>query len=198
MVAPIDTGILHHNTTVASTKAFLEATQITFDSTDVVAADAVDGAEPTASAVRVGDVLKIELGGGDNEWHSGLHAAEVISYIVQIASVSDAADPVCVFQTAIHADKISGAFQPDDGMTVHIIGRTQNPRSRCSSLYRDINCYSFALKPEEHQPSGTCNFSRIDNAKLMLSASGTIENIYAVNYNVLRIMSGMGGLAYSN
>ena len=199
MVAPIDTGILHHNTTVASTKAFLEATQITFDSTDVVAADAVDGAEPTASAVRVGDVLKIELGGGDNEWHSGLHAAEVISYIVQIASVSDAADPVCVFQTAIHADKISGAFQPDDGMTVHIIGRTQNPRSRCSSLYRDINCYSFALKPEEHQPSGTCNFSRIDNAKLMLSGTGVAAyNVYAVNYNVLRVMSGMGGLAYSN
>ena len=60
-----------------------------------------------------------------------------------------------------------------------------------------INVYSFALRPEEHQPSGSCNFSRIDTAKLMLSASGTIENIYAVNYNVLRIMSGMGGLAYS-
>ena len=63
-----------------------------------------------------------------------------------------------------------------------------------------INCYSFALKPEEHQPSGTCNFSRIDNAKLMFSSQTppTIANIYAVNYNVLRIMSGMGGLAYSN
>jgi len=78
-----------------------------------------------------------------------------------------------------------------------------------------IHVYSFALKPEEHQPSGTCNFSRIDNAVLKLSgsnkwanaASGAeaggvaitpILNIYAVNYNVLRIMSGMGGLAYSN
>jgi hypothetical protein len=59
--------------------------------------------------------------------------------------------------------------------------------------------YSFALKPEEHQPSGTCNFSRIDNAQLVsdtaLTETGTI---FAVNYNVLRIMSGMGGLAYSN
>jgi len=59
--------------------------------------------------------------------------------------------------------------------------------------------YSFALKPEEHQPSGTCNFSRIDNAQLVCDKDfpgpGTI---YAVNYNVLRIMSGMGGLAYSN
>jgi hypothetical protein len=69
-----------------------------------------------------------------------------------------------------------------------------------------INVYSFALRPEEHQPSGTCNFSRIDNATLQLVLSNaTVEGIstakvrvYATNYNVLRIMSGMGGLAYSN
>ena len=62
-----------------------------------------------------------------------------------------------------------------------------------------IYCYSFAIKPEDHQPSGTCNFSRIDNAVLNLDTSADgILNIYAINYNVLRIMSGMGGLAYSN
>ena len=60
-----------------------------------------------------------------------------------------------------------------------------------------IAVYSFALKPEEHQPSGTCNFSRIDNAQLKQPTAQGIE-IFAVNYNVLRIMSGMGGLAYSN
>ena len=64
----------------------------------------------------------------------------------------------------------------------------------------EIAVYSFALKPEEHQPSGTCNFSRIDNAQLRATAGTATANmqIYAVNYNVLRIMSGMGGLAYSN
>ena len=67
-----------------------------------------------------------------------------------------------------------------------------------------INVYSFALKPEEHQPSGTCNMSSIDQAELRFDltskcAQGTSTiRIYAVNYNVLRIMSGMGGLAYSN
>ena len=62
-----------------------------------------------------------------------------------------------------------------------------------------INCYSFALKPEEHQPSGTCNMSRIDNIELDVNCTlaGTLE-VYAHNYNVLRVMSGMGGLAYSN
>ena len=65
--------------------------------------------------------------------------------------------------------------------------------------HKGINVYSFALKPEEHQPSGTLNMSRIDTAVLSLSSrvAGTIH-VYAVNYNVLRILSGMGGLAYSN
>lgn len=65
-----------------------------------------------------------------------------------------------------------------------------------------INVYSFALKPEEHQPSGTLNMSRIDTAVLSLttkSFTGSAQvKVFAVNYNVLRIMSGMGGLAYSN
>jgi hypothetical protein len=69
-----------------------------------------------------------------------------------------------------------------------------------------INVYSFALRPEEHQPSGTCNFSRIDNAVLQLVlSSATVTGtqtakvrVYAVNYNVLRVMSGMAGVAYSN
>ena len=69
-----------------------------------------------------------------------------------------------------------------------------------------VNVYSFGLTPEEHQPSGTCNMSRIDNATLHLTLTANAVTggrsckvrVYAVNYNVLRIMSGMGGLAYSN
>jgi hypothetical protein len=76
-----------------------------------------------------------------------------------------------------------------------------------------INVYSFAISPEEHQPSGTCNFSRIDTATLVYDSktgnppvAGTFPSktypynfrMYAVNYNIFRIMSGMGGLAYRN
>jgi hypothetical protein len=62
-----------------------------------------------------------------------------------------------------------------------------------------INCYSFALTPEDHQPSGTCNFSRIDNAELnMTSRVAGTATVMAHGYNVLRVASGMGGLAYSN
>jgi hypothetical protein len=99
---------------------------------------------------------------------------------------------------------VSNALTPASG----------NPQFGGTSVLNATHVYSFALKPEEHQPSGTCNFSRIDNAVLNLSfltasgtsgvqgvtipANGAVLKVYAVNYNVLRIMSGMGGLAYSN
>ena len=125
-------------------------------------------------------------------------AAELTNYTVQLATVSTATDPVCTFVTAIPASHFLTNLSNGMGMNVQIVARAQDPKSRCSQLARNVNVYSFALKPEEHQPSGTCNFSRIDTAKLNFSASATLQNIYAVNYNVLRIMSGMGGLAYSN
>ena len=75
------------------------------------------------------------------------------------------------------------------------------------SPYPGIYSYSFALKPEEHQPTGTCNFSRIDNAQVAVTLKNLTDSslatnpsldMFAVNYNVLRIQSGMGGLAFSN
>ena len=72
--------------------------------------------------------------------------------------------------------------------------------SPCAGVYS----YSFALKPEEHQPTGTCNFSRIDNAQMSVTCNALGDRaalalqMFAVNYNVLRVQSGMGGLAFSN
>jgi len=109
----------------------------------------------------------------------------------------------------------SDRFQERDGAYFNYV----QPYQHFSNTPADgINVYSFALKPEDHQPSGTCNFSRIDNATLNVSlgqgnVSGTstylnnflggansnsLLNIYTVNYNVLRVMSGMAGVAYSN
>jgi len=71
----------------------------------------------------------------------------------------------------------------------------------------DIGVYSFCLKSDDNQPSGSCNMSRLDRVSMVFSdintSPGDVEvlqplDVYAVNYNVLRIMSGMGGLAYSN
>ena len=71
---------------------------------------------------------------------------------------------------------------------------------------KGINVYSFAISPADHQPSGSCNMSRIDNATLHLKLTadsvrgegGAKVKIYALSYNVLRIMSGMGGMTYSS
>jgi len=97
-----------------------------------------------------------------------------------------------------------GAFGP-------IMRATTTSTSITPATANPINVYSFAIQPEEHQPSGSCNFSRIDNATLVFDSvtsgsAGTFPSktypynfrMYAVNYNIFRIMSGMGGLAYSN
>ena len=113
----------------------------------------------------------------------------------------------------------SDRFQERDG---HYFNYVQPWQHFTNTPADGINVYSFALKPEDHQPSGTCNFSRIDNATLQLtlgannqpatganssnyvnntlggSSSNSIVNIYTVSYNVLRVMSGMAGAAYSN
>tara|TARA_B100000900_G_C20601418_1_gene725845 strand:- start:6773 stop:8206 length:1434 start_codon:yes stop_codon:yes gene_type:complete len=96
------------------------------------------------------------------------------------------------------------AFSVDTDATgkyvVYKVTNGNSAQARTSKMTKKINVYSFALKPEEHQPSGTCNFSRIDNAQLVTTGTqlDAADTIYAVNYNVLRVMSGMGGLAYSN
>jgi hypothetical protein len=100
------------------------------------------------------------------------------------------------------------------GMGSRILGATAPATTPGPIVYgstNPINVYSFAIQPEEHQPSGTCNFSRIDSATLVFDSqtsgsAGTYPSkaypynfrLYAVNYNIFRIMSGMGGLAYSN
>ena len=65
-----------------------------------------------------------------------------------------------------------------------------------------IYVYPFSLKPESIQPSGSCNFSRFDNKELEIEFSDNIPDselkIFAINYNILRITKGLGGLAYTN
>jgi len=104
-------------------------------------------------------------------------------------------------------------FQARDGNYFNYV----QPAQHFSNTPADgVNVYSFALKAEDHQPTGTCNFSRIDNATLQVdcglynagsssyvanyigTSSNSLLNIYLMNYNVLRVMSGMAGTAYSN
>ena len=95
-------------------------------------------------------------------------------------------------------DRIS----PRDGFYFNVI----QPMDHHTSVPAvGINTYSFAFEPEDHQPSGSCNFSRIDNASIEVTLDNDITTdvsvqmkAYAVSYNILRIMSGLGQVAYAN
>jgi len=108
----------------------------------------------------------------------------------------DASNPVTNAKIMLNGND---RFATRKGDYFSIVQPYQHHENTPDKFHQGINVYSFALKPEEHQPSGTLNMSRIDTAVLSLSSSTEgIISIYAVNYNVLRILSGMGGLAYSN
>ena len=129
------------------------------------------------------------------------------TYFATVTGTATVATFVVTFPSTpwVSADGLTLGTAAEMGATVGQAGKYRifkvtngnSAQARTSQMTGKINVYSFALKPEEHQPSGTCNFSRIDSAHLKTTGNLT-GNVYAVNYNVLRIMSGMGGLAYSN
>ena len=89
----------------------------------------------------------------------------------------------------------SGGHQQSDGNAGDITAPGEKSVDALGGFY----CYSFALKPEEHQPSGTCNFSRIDVSTLNIDANDNGDlKVYAISYNLLRIINGMCCLAFSN
>ena len=155
----------------------------------------------------------------DHTTHGGIQLGDVISlsypsstgenttHIVTVTAVNTPwAAPSTIVNITVNQTGDNMAISAAGDGSGYIIARVQDPQPRTCSFGRKINVYSFALRPEEHQPSGTCNFSRIDNAVLQLVlSSGTVSGtatakvrVYAVNYNVLRVMSGMAGVAYSN
>ena len=146
-------------------------------------------AEEQVGAIAVGQVHLVN--------HTVGATGARVATVAKVTSVSAAGTGGAKsigYDVDIHSGTASTA---DDTLVIHKIG---DAGCRTSKMTKKINCYSFALKPEEHQPSGTCNFSRIDNAQLVTTGTqlASSDKIYAVNYNVLRVMSGMGGLAYSN
>jgi hypothetical protein len=168
--------------------------------------------------------------GADSLWNFGKAAGSATKVVlssgpVDVATtVGDGALPISaatgapVVLTAGHADREAWTEEAQGAMsTMKLVLNGQDRFKEQGSKYFNqvqpfnhhsgcpfpgVYAYSFALKPEEHQPTGTCNFSRIDNAQVAITtaAAGDATNLhmFATNYNVLRIQSGMGGLAFSN
>ena len=85
-------------------------------------------------------------------------------------------------------------------MKCYILARRDIQKASYSNFNKNIYVYSFSLNPEEHQPSGTCNFSRLNDCKLVFNSSNNIyiDNVFATNYNILRISNGLTNLRFSN
>ena len=219
LTTPIDTGITKHNVEPLILNdsgglgkiVKLSVTQIDFGTTHTTA----------FQKFKIGDMISIVISAypegtrtlGDGVNPSGGDAGNIETDITSSktsfhnVTAIDTVNNKITFEPQIQGknglnnliNNLTINSELGDHLHVFIIGRIQQKESRCSKLEKNINVYSFSLRPEDHQPSGTCNFSRIDTARLITGANlATGDNIYAVNYNILRIMSGMGGVAYSN
>jgi hypothetical protein len=158
-----------------------------------------------------GDVLTINPGAGGLPTGAGPYIAEGALVTSATAGIFAPGTIISAFGTG---SGLAGTYNLSEPALVNGT-LTSNliitlPNVNYAPHLNPINVYSFAIQPEEHQPSGTCNFSRIDTTTLVfdsISAAGIAKptkatpfnfRLYAVNYNIFRVMSGMGGLAYSN
>ena len=136
-------------------------------------------------------------------------------------------DPVYVVQHCNYGLRLDGTGNPVKEALLQLNGHDRfsaqegsyfnyyQTRAHTHTPADGINVYSFSLHPENHQPSGTANLSRIDSTLLVVTFADSLRSkssgvpildwtsdsklfIFAFSYNILRIMSGMAGMAYSN
>ena len=129
-------------------------------------------------------------------WNNFSSGSKSLTSTAIINDALDSTNPITNCKIMLNGND---RMAPRTGEYFGLVQPYQHHEITPDKFHEGINVYSFAIKPEEHQPSGTLNMSRIDTATLSVASSITGNiSIYAVNYNVLRILSGMGGLAYSN
>ena len=133
--------------------------------------------------MKVGDIISLGRG--------------VTPYITQIVTITsvDTLNKVIGFSPDIETPTTT----PDNtDVKVNIIAMRDYSKSSYSKMKKNIYVYSFCLNPEEHQPSGTCNFSSFDDCKLNFTSNVSIDTVFAMNYNILRISNGLASLRFTN
>tara|TARA_Y100001935_G_scaffold255363_2_gene267966 strand:- start:6010 stop:7500 length:1491 start_codon:yes stop_codon:yes gene_type:complete len=144
---------------------------------------------------KVGDIINIWRADGATNY-TQTYSKTTMSQLVTVTSiVTSGASRKVSFNPSLN-----GSLPVNSGleMKCFIIARRDYSRASYSKFNKNIYVYSFCLNPEEHQPSGTCNFSRLDDCKLNFTSSVSIDTIFAMNYNILRIKNGLVNLRFSN
>tara|TARA_B110000908_G_C10217569_1_gene433563 strand:+ start:147 stop:1652 length:1506 start_codon:yes stop_codon:yes gene_type:complete len=199
----------------------LTITSIAGDSTDLGLQEADGTVDPNLSSADVslrGKVIAFSTTQGTPDATTCQVVSHTLSVSDLTAPVSTVIPTLTVNDLFNYGSLVDGSVNPVDTARLQLNGHERfterdgdyfnfvQPFQHFTCTPCDgLNVYSFALEPEKHQPSGTCNFSRIDNTTLNVNLKSTpsagdndVINIYTVNYNVLRVMSGMAGVAYSN
>jgi hypothetical protein len=170
------------------------------------------GPGPAAEAVPAGTMITISSGGvgtfASPATAAGTGTATFYAMYDPSAALNDTVTGGALGFQQVNSSGATSALVNGQVVAVSGVGYTQS--------INPINVYSFSLAPEEHQPSGSCNFSRVDTTTLVFDSITGVDGkslapgsfpsknypylfrMYAVNYNIFRVMSGMGGLAYSN
>ena len=222
------TGVLANNTAGGQTAITLNTT-LGSSYTQIQAAAALYGSNPVFTVISA---LDVATGGGSSRVNPGNSIAFTsatagtwgvapTAYSSQDVRVVAIWDPNQAYTDPVTGGSLGFQQQNPDGSGTALVGGvstalTSTTGAGYTQSINPINVYSFSLAPEEHQPSGSCNFSRIDTTTLVFDSITGVDGkalvpgsypsksfpylfrMYAVNYNIFRVMSGMGGLAYSN
>ena len=171
----------------------------------------------TDDLIQIGDLVEINVSGENSVSGSDTEFSTILTTVTLVqtsfgssvagGAVADSGhfvgeDTTAGTHIALQFNKPLLAETINGGANSRIAINTMNLILRSaaytSRMTKKINCFSFSLNPEEYQPSGTCNFSKIDTAKLVVSSNlQNTDTIYAINYNILRIIGGQCGLAYT-
>ena len=138
---------------------------------------------------KIGDILNISR---------EFTTESSMTQIVTVTSIEESIDTIPLKKVNF-SPELKGDIPSDNTLIrCYILARRSISKATYSNLNKNIYVYSFSLNPEEHQPSGTCNFSRLNDCKLVFSSITSVDKIFATNYNILRISNGLTSLRFTN
>ena len=139
---------------------------------------------------------------GGNSFSSTSVSSLKVGDILNLSSIVETYSSQWVTITSIDTSTVVSFTPSIDEVTYsgkcYIIARRDYARASYSKFNKNIYVYSFCLNPEEHQPSGSCNFSRLNDCKLSFTGNVSVDTIFAVNYNIIRISNGLVNLRFTN
>jgi hypothetical protein len=201
---PIDSEITHHYNDPTS-----GVVEDDYNKHIKLSSDNIDFNTDARDVFKVGDIITIWRGQSSPTANDSATATDdtitefrktTMTQLVTVTSIETHTEASTTTKRVSFTPPLNGLAPTIDGseMKSFIIARRDYARASYSKFNKNIYVYSFCLNPEEHQPSGSCNFSRLNDCKLSFTGNVSVDKIFAVNYNIMRISNGLVNLRYTN